>query len=80
MKCVVNAKFNIGDQVYLAETYHEYWANSKPYLVTGILISITESEYKITYRIQQDLLTDVVSEHLIFATYEECAQWCKNHN
>lgn len=80
MKITFETKFNIGDQVYLAETYHEYWANSKPYTVVGISIHMNEHATKIIYRIEQDGLIDSVSENLLFATHEECVKWCEEHN
>ena len=80
MKCVINTKFNIGDQVYLAEIYHEYWANSKPYQIVGIHIYMNEHATKTIYHIEQNGFIDSVSERLLFATHEECARWCEEHN
>lgn len=80
MKITLETKFNIGDQVYLAETYREYWANSKSYTVVGIKYYINEHTSKTLYNIEQGELKDSVSETLLFATYDECVQWCKEHN
>lgn len=80
MKLAINTKFNIGDQVYIAETHHEYWANSKPYQIVGIHIYMNEHTMKISYNIEHDGFIDSVSERLLFATYEECMKWCKEHN
>lgn len=80
MRLAIETKFSIGDQVYLAEIYHEYLANSKPYTIVGISIHMNEHATKTIYRIEQEGLIDSVSEHILFATYEECAKWCDEHN
>ena len=74
----INIKFNVGDKVYLAETYHEYWANSKPYTIVGINFHMNEHTSKLIYTIEQDDMVTSVSEKLLFTTYEECKQWCKD--
>lgn len=81
MKLSVETKFNIGDTVYSPECYETYFANKKPYVVTDIFIKVTRAnEIVITYRLLQDELTDVTSEHFLFATYDECKQWCHKQN
>ena len=80
MKFTIDTKFNIGDPVYLAETYECYWANKEPYIVTDIMIKVNERGHSITYQISQNGFTDIVSEHMLFQTYADCAKWCKEHN
>ena len=80
MKLTINTKFDIGDQVYLAQTYYEYWANSKPYQIVGVNLHMNEHATKLIYNIEQEGSVTSVSENLLFATYEECAKWCKEHN
>ena len=76
----LNTKFNLGDQVYVAETYEDYWANSEPSIVTDVFIKINNSTTTVLYRLKQGEFFDVVSEYFIFATYDECKQWCEEHN
>lgn len=81
MKITIDSKFNIGDTVYTPECYEIYWANPVPYIVTDIFVKVTRNKnICITYRLLQDELTDVVSENFLFATYEECKQWCNEQN
>lgn len=81
MEVNINTKFNIGDTVYAPDSYEVYWANPVPYVVTDILIRTTRTNnIVITYQLLQDELTDVVSEHFLFATHEECKQWCEIQN
>ena len=81
MDLTIKTKFNIGDIVYAPECYEIYWANNIPYVVTDIFIKVARNRsVVITYRLLQDELTDVVSENFLFATYEECKQWCNEQN
>ena len=80
MNVNINTKYNIGDQVYLAQIYHEYYANSEPYEIVGINVHMNEHAIKFTYNIEQGGVITTVSENLLFATYEECTKWCKEHN
>ena len=80
MTISLNTMFNIGDPVYLAETYECYWANKEPYIVTDIMIKVNEHRQSVTYRVSQNDFTDTVSEHLLFQSYEDCAKWCKKHS
>ena len=81
MKLSIETKFIIGDAVYAVECYEVYWANPVPYVVTDIFIKVTHTnDVVITYRLLQDELTDVISEKILFATHEECKQWCEEHN
>ena len=80
MKITFETKFNIGDQVYLAETYHVYWANSKPYTVVGVNIHMNDHTTKLIYNIELEGLVTSVSERFLFATSDECKQWCEAHN
>jgi hypothetical protein len=77
---MIYTKFNVGDTVYAAETYEIYWANKNPYIVIDVLIKIDDSGQTVTYRIKQGEIVDTISEHLLFATYEECTKWCDEHN
>ena len=80
MKVTADTKFNIGDAVYAAEPYEVYWANKTPYIVIGITLHMNENVTRIVYTINQDYTITTVSEEFLFATYEECMKWCKEHN
>lgn len=80
MKITADTKFNIGDTVYAAESYEVYWANKTPYIVIDITVNVNEDMTRIVYTINQDYIIDTVSEDFLFATYEECMKWCKEHN
>ena len=80
MNISLNTKFNIGDAVYFAETYEDYWANKEPYIVTDIMVKVNKYGQSIVYRISQNCFTDTVSEHMLFQKYEDCAKWCKEHS
>ena len=81
MKLSIKTKFNIGDTVYIAECYEDYWfAYKNPFIVSDILISANSRIMHISYEIQQDNFTHRVPESWAFSTYEECAKWCKKQN
>ena len=79
MKVNLETKFNIGDVVYVAETYEVCYANKTPYTITDIIVRLDEDTIKIVYNLHQNYTTTTVSENFLFATYEECVQWCKEH-
>lgn len=77
MKIKIDTKFNIGDVVYTPEFYDVYFASKTPHTITDIFVKASHNQnVAVTYRIIQGQLTDVVSEKFLFATYEECRQWC----
>ena len=80
MKLTIDTKFDIGSTVYNVELYYEYYVEKNPYTVVGVSISISDHTMKTTYRIERDGDLRTVSENSIFATYEECAKWCEEHN
>ena len=80
MTFTINTKFDVGDEVYIADSYYEYYASSKPYVITRVHIKSDGNKTHITYDVEQDGFRDIVTEGLVFQTYEECTKWCKNHN
>ena len=81
MNLNINTKYNIGDTVYVPDLYEVYIANSTPYTIIDILIQVARNHnITIRYRVMQAELTDLVSEHFIFSTYEECTKWCEKQD
>lgn len=80
MKFNIETKFNIGDIVYIADHYYDFYANKKPYIVKDVLIDINKRRTHIKYEVEQDDITYRVPEKWTFNTYEECAKWCDEHN
>ncbi len=80
MTFTVNTKFDVGDEVYIAYSYYEYYASSKPYVVKRVRIQSDGHTTHIVYDVEQDGAEDSVIEGLTFATYKECTKWCKEHN
>lgn len=76
MKLSIETKFNIGDTVYIAERFEDWFAYKKPYIIFDISISANSQIVRILYEVQQDRFTDSVPEDLVFSTYEECVKWC----
>lgn len=79
MNINIETKYNIGDTVYIAEHYDEFFP-SKPLEVIGILIKISPIATLVEYKLQDNGYDEIVIEPYIFATYEECVKWCDNHN
>ena len=80
MKHMIETRFNVGDVIYIADHYYDYYASRTPYVVSGILIHINNKEARVLYDVKQGKLTDRFPEYLCFSTYEECAKWCERHN
>lgn len=80
MKLTVKTKFNIGDSVYVAVPYYEYYADSEPCTVVGISVHLNEHAVKIIYNIEKDDTIESVSENVVFETYTECLNWCDKKN
>ena len=80
MTLTIDAKYNIGDIVYVAYCYHDYWPLSTPCTVKNILFHGDIGSTHIFYEVKQDLFVDHVPEGWLFPTYAECAKWCEKHN
>jgi hypothetical protein len=80
MKKTVETKFDVGDIVYVADHYYDFYAQKKPYIIKDIVINITSSNTHIKYEVEQDSVIDRVPEEWIFETYTECTKWCEEHN
>lgn len=80
MKISIETKFNIGDTVYIAECFEDWFAYEKPYIVSDISISANSQTTHVLYKVQQDRITECVPEDWVFSTYDECTKWCDEHN
>ena len=80
MKLSIETKFNIGDTVYIAECFEDWFTYKKPHIISDISISASSKAVHILYEVQQDGFTDSVPEDFVFSTYEECAKWCNERN
>ena len=80
MNFIIDTKFNVGDRVYAVNLYHDYYASRMPYIINDIIIDISNRGVRIAYYAKQDGYTECFPEDWLFSTYEECAQWCKEHN
>ena len=80
MKTTIETKFNVGDTVYVADHYYDFYANHKPYIVRDVLVDINSKRTLISYDVEQDEFTYRVPETWVFVTYEECSKWCDGHN
>ena len=73
----IKTKFNVGDEVYIPMLYQDFYAHKTPQIIEGIRIDI-QDKTRITYLLDGEWRK--VSEDRIFATYEECRQWCDKNN
>lgn len=80
MKFNINTQFDIGDTVYAADHYHNYYASHTPYVITDIIVNIDNRDVRISYCVECGEHADRFPEEWCFATYEECARWCDDHN
>ena len=80
MNIIVNTKFNIGDKVYIANYYHDFYVTEKPHIIKDVLVVINSNKTMIRYEVEQNGSTDCVPEYWVFPSYEECAEWCESQN
>lgn len=80
MKYTIETRFDVGDTVYIADLYYDYYASHTPYVVTGITANVRHNDISVAYYVESEGHTDHLPEAFLFNTYEECAKWCKEHN
>lgn len=86
MKIRYNTKFEIGDTVYIAETYYGEYYVSEPLTVQSIHINVDKFEQCIEYSLRykgqlfQHLFNINVLEKCCFADREKCRLWCAMQN
>jgi hypothetical protein len=80
MTVTVETKFNVGDTVYIADNYYDFYANQTPCIVKDVLIDVNRRRTCISYEVEQEDFTYMVPESWMFATYEECEKWCEKQN
>lgn len=73
-------KFDLGNNVYIAEFYDEYMPSRKLTVAT-IEFSVSANKTKVVYYLNEDgNYKGYYSEEALFATCEECTKWCEKHN
>lgn len=73
-------KFDLGNNVYIAEFYDEYMPSRKLTVAT-IEFSVSANKTKVVYYLNEDgNYKGYYSEEALFATCEECTKWCEEHN
>ena len=80
MKIMLDTQFNIGDIVFAADHYYDYYASHTPYIITDIIVNINGKDIRIMYCVEQGEHIDRFPEEWLFNTYQECAKWCEEHN
>ena len=80
MTIAIETKFNVGDAVYVADHYFDYYPVQTPYVINDILINISNRGTRIMYCVEHDDTTDRFPEDWLFSTYEECTKWCDEQN
>ena len=71
--------YDIGCQVYVTE-FQDGNVPVGPCTITNIEINISADRTKISYYVNKgETFVGCFLEDRIFKTYEECAQWCKEH-
>lgn len=80
MRLVTETKYNVGDTVYIADHYYDFYANRQPYTIIDVLINVNSRRTFVQYEVEQDGISYRVPEDWTFATYEECVKWCEEHN
>lgn len=77
MKIEVETKFNVGDFVYIPELYHHEWfALKRPFEIYKIIVKTYGNTIYICYELLDETLFER-KEDFVFASYEECEQWCE---
>ena len=79
-KFIIKTKFKVGDTVYVADLYHDYYARHMPCVITNIIINITNNNMLIVYCVECGEYMNRLPESWLFSTYEECEKWCEDHN
>ena len=84
-KIEIDAKYNIGDEVWFTDyIYDTYYPCEYPGTIYEIEIEVTEKQRIIHYWVRVDYGEnkgcEKYTEEMCFASYEECEQWCDEHN
>ena len=80
MKITLDTKFNIGDVVYALEHYYNFYAIPTPYIISDIIVNVSNKDVRTMYCVEQGGFTDHFPEDWLFTSHEECQKWCKEHN
>ena len=77
MRFTIETKFNVGDTVYIADHYYDFYASKTPHIITDISIKVSTLGAGARYEIDG---VDWLPRNWVFKTYEECVKWCEERN
>ncbi len=82
MKINVDTKYNVGDTIYIAESYNgEYFPSQACEIIKIHLLCFGVNFLaERVYEIKNQGFPELISESACFATYAECTKWCEEHN
>lgn len=80
MTITIETKFDIGDEVYIADHHYDFFALKQPYAITDVSVQSSRYGTNIIYRVKREDIEHSIPESWAFATYEECLKWCNTHN
>ena len=76
----ITTKYDIGDEVYVAESYDGYVSSDALVIIT-IEISVSANKTKVIYYLNDgDDYKGYYPEEMLFTTRAECTKWCEEHN
>lgn len=78
MTIAINAKYNIGDTIYVADYFDEFIP--KACVINEIQTITSKIGTCIKYRVDDGEWRDFYQENRCFATYAECLKWCKEYS
>lgn len=76
----IETRFNIGDIVYAADHYYDFYAVKEPYIINDIIVNISNNGIRTMYCAEQNGRTTRFPAEWLFDTYAECTKWCKAKN
>jgi hypothetical protein len=79
----VRAKFNIGDIIYIVDSYYDHWhAVQEGFEVCSVQVNVRQGKCRINYELKANFngYQPSYDEQWCFATYEDAVEWCNKHN
>lgn len=78
----IQTKFNVGDKIWIAYHYEDYWYmwNKEGCFIDSIKIYVGEDRQIEFYTIKTDIGYQEFSSRFCFSSFEECFSWCQEEN
>lgn len=76
----VQAKYNIGDEVFKIDRYNGQYRPIGPFIIDRIDICVNNQGTQLSYGISNDAGTYTATENHLFSTDAECIEWCQEQN